>query len=77
MTDKSQFEILKTNVLISHLINHSSIREKCDICVLDLYKQIVTSNETRKGCISMLTIKMHGLTKHSVIKTEIVSTPYR
>ena len=60
MTDKNQFEILKkTSILISHLNKHSLIREKCDICVLDLYKQIVTSNETRKGYISMLTIKIH------------------
>ena len=36
-------------MLISPLINHLLIREKCDKCVLDLYKQIVTSNETIKG----------------------------
>ena len=64
-------------MLISPLINHLLIREKCDICVLDLYKQIVTSNETKKGYIRMLKIKIHELTNHSVIKTEIVSTPYR
>ena len=46
---KSVWNTKKTNILISHLNNHSLIREKCDICVLDLYKQIVTSNETIKG----------------------------